>query len=78
MLLLCLGDSITDCGRIFDLPPLGNGYVRQLANRLNNEEKKLAGHKQRDRWSHFVQAFTESHRKHTFYAAGYPYDSHWH
>ena len=39
MLLLCLGDSITDCGRIFDLPPLGNGYVRQLADRLNNEEK---------------------------------------
>lgn len=39
MLLLCLGDSITDCGRIFDSPPLGNGYVRQLANRLTDEGK---------------------------------------
>ena len=37
MLLLCLGDSITDCGRVFDSPPLGNGYVKQLASRLTLE-----------------------------------------
>lgn len=32
--LLCLGDSITDCGRLFDAPPLGNGYVSLLAQKL--------------------------------------------
>lgn len=32
--LLCLGDSITDCGRLFDAPPLGNGYVNLLAQKL--------------------------------------------
>lgn len=30
MQILCLGDSITDCGRIFDAPPLGWGYVHLL------------------------------------------------
>ena len=29
--LLCLGDSITDCGRLFSPDPLGNGYVKQLS-----------------------------------------------
>ena len=28
MQILCLGDSITDCGRLWDAPPLGNGYVK--------------------------------------------------
>lgn len=32
--LLCLGDSITDCGRLFDSPPLGNGYVQKLSQKL--------------------------------------------
>lgn len=30
--MLCLGDSITDCGRFFDNYPLGNGYVRLLSD----------------------------------------------
>lgn len=34
--LLCLGDSITDCGRLFDHPPLGNGYVQKLSQKLKN------------------------------------------
>ncbi len=29
--LLCLGDSITDCGRLFSPDSLGNGYVKQLS-----------------------------------------------
>lgn len=33
--LLCLGDSITDCGHLWEAPPLGNGYVNLLANKLN-------------------------------------------
>ena len=33
--LLCLGDSITDCGRILQTPPLGNGYVKQLWDQLS-------------------------------------------
>lgn len=32
--LLCLGDSITDCGRLFLNPPLGNGYVQKLQDRM--------------------------------------------
>lgn len=32
--LLCLGDSITDCGRLWGYPPLGNGYVRIVADQL--------------------------------------------
>ncbi len=36
MRLLCLGDSITDCGRLLDFPPLGNGYVKQLASLLKD------------------------------------------
>ena len=33
--LLCLGDSNTDCGRLFDHPPLGNGYVQMLSQKLS-------------------------------------------
>lgn len=32
--LLCLGDSITDCGRLFFQAPLGNGYVQMLSEKL--------------------------------------------
>lgn len=28
MRILCLGDSVTDCGRLWYEPPLGNGYVK--------------------------------------------------
>ena len=34
--LLCLGDSITDCGRLFSRDPLGDGYVKQLSCLLHN------------------------------------------
>ena len=34
--LLCLGDSITDCGRLFSTDPLGNGYVKMLSSRLHD------------------------------------------
>lgn len=34
--LLCLGDSITDCGRLFHHPPLGNGYVQKLSRKLKS------------------------------------------
>lgn len=34
--LLCLGDSITDCGRLFSSDPLGNGYVKQLSLLLHD------------------------------------------
>lgn len=30
MKILCLGDSITDCGRLLSSPPLGEGYVKEL------------------------------------------------
>lgn len=36
--LLCLGDSITDCGRLFDAPPLGSGYVQMLSRVLHEHE----------------------------------------
>ncbi|MDO4519037.1 MAG: GDSL-type esterase/lipase family protein [Eubacteriales bacterium] len=39
--LLCLGDSITDCGRLFDFPPLGNGYVSMLHDRLNHSAETI-------------------------------------
>lgn len=32
--LICFGDSITDCGRLWDDPPLGAGYVSILEKRL--------------------------------------------
>ena len=34
--ILCLGDSITDCGRLFSADPLGKGYVKQLYCLLHN------------------------------------------
>ena len=34
--LLCLGDSITDCGRLFSPESLGNGYVKQLSILLHD------------------------------------------
>lgn len=33
--ILCLGDSITDCGRFFSSSPLGNGYVSMLSRKLS-------------------------------------------
>lgn len=35
--LFCLGDSITDCGRLFDFPPFGCGYVKLLNDRFRKE-----------------------------------------
>lgn len=32
--LLCIGDSITDSHRLFEYPPLGNGYVHMLSLQL--------------------------------------------
>lgn len=37
--ILCLGDSLTDCGRLFTSSGLGNGYVRLLDQR--QKEKNL-------------------------------------
>ena len=34
--LLMIGDSITDCGRIYESPPLGNGYVRFVHNSMKS------------------------------------------
>ena len=34
MRMICLGDSITDCGRVFDEASLGDGYVNRLSQRL--------------------------------------------
>lgn len=35
--LLCLGDSITDSGRIFENPPLGCGYVQLLKDSFREQ-----------------------------------------
>ena len=32
--ILCLGDSITDCGRFFSASPLGDGYVHLLSKQM--------------------------------------------
>lgn len=40
--LICLGDSITDCGRIFDNPPFGSGYVQLLKERLTALNKNIS------------------------------------
>lgn len=37
--IICFGDSITDCGKFFDAPPLGDGYVRMLDEELKKREK---------------------------------------
>lgn len=34
--ILCLGDSITDCGRFFSSSPLGDGYVNLLSHMLTS------------------------------------------
>lgn len=39
--LLCLGDSITDCGRLFQNPPLGSGYVYLLSQKLKENKMNL-------------------------------------
>ena len=39
--LICFGDSITDCGRFFDAPPLGDGYVRITAEKLKRADKEV-------------------------------------
>lgn len=41
MQLLCLGDSITDCGHLLEAPPLGNGYVQLLQNILTEKHSPL-------------------------------------
>ena len=40
--LLCLGDSITDCGRLFSGYPLGNGYVKLLSNLMHNTDRHFS------------------------------------
>jgi lysophospholipase L1-like esterase len=40
--LICLGDSITACNRFFDAPPLGNGYVKLLKERLQKENPAVS------------------------------------
>lgn len=37
MQIICLGDSITDCGHLLKDFPLGNGYVQMLAEMFNKE-----------------------------------------
>ena len=37
MQIICLGDSITDCGHLLDDFPLGNGYVQMLAEMFQKE-----------------------------------------
>ena len=40
--ILCLGDSITDCGRLFSADPLGKGYVKQLSCLLHNSDHRFS------------------------------------
>ena len=40
--LLCLGDSITDCGRLFSGYPLGNGYVKLLSDLMHNTDRHFS------------------------------------
>lgn len=37
MQIICLGDSITDCGHLLDDFPLGNGYVQMLSEMFNKK-----------------------------------------
>ena len=50
--LLCLGDSITDCGRLFLNPPLGNGYVQKLPGQDAGKGIFVDGQKLRCGWLH--------------------------
>ena len=43
MQIICLGDSITDCGHLLEDFPLGNGYVQMLAEMFNNKDKEISG-----------------------------------
>ena len=40
--LLCLGDSITDCCRLFFPNPLGNGYVKELSRMLSDTSQNFS------------------------------------
>lgn len=42
MKIFCLGDSITDCGRLFDDYPLGNGYVKLLSQKFFQNNPKAS------------------------------------
>ncbi len=52
--IIFLGDSITDCGRLWDVrpEPLGSGYVRMLQNSLAKEDCHLTnrGHNGYTAW----------------------------
>ena len=37
MQIICLGDSITDCGHLLNNFPLGNGYVQMLSEMFNKK-----------------------------------------
>ena len=62
--ILCLGDSITDCGRLFSADPLGKGYVKQLSCLLHNtdprfsiENRGIDGFTQQDLMNKFVTRY---------------------
>lgn len=40
--VVCLGDSITACGRFFDAPPLGSGYAALLHRQLSQSAPPIA------------------------------------
>lgn len=42
MQLICLGDSITDCNRMFEDFPLGNGYVEILSRKFQHDHKTVS------------------------------------
>lgn len=41
MKILCLGDSLTDCNRLFSEDPLGDGYVSMLNSSPENQEERF-------------------------------------
>lgn len=41
MKIFCLGDSITDCGRLFEDYPLGNGYVKLLSQKFSQNAAQM-------------------------------------
>ena len=42
MQVICLGDSITDCNRMFEDFPLGNGYVKILSRKFQHDHKTVS------------------------------------
>ncbi len=42
MQLVCLGDSITDCNRLFEDFPLGNGYVQILSREFQKTHRTVS------------------------------------